>query len=61
MSWMKDSCGNWYCESPVIAGHAECSSVWNKGEDGCWFLTESVSPSSLISSLPCRKKLSLAV
>lgn len=39
--WMKDANGNWYYDGPMLTKQPEVpSSVWDKNENGAWFLSE---------------------
>jgi len=57
--WMKDMNGNWYCDGPLCTGCCSSSFVWDKNEDGAWFLSESSALSATFASFPAAS-LSLA-
>lgn len=60
MMWMKDTDGNWYCDGPLFTcAQADSGFVWDKNEDGAWFLSKALS-SSQVSSFPRSGVYSLA-
>ncbi len=59
--WMKDTNGNWYCDAPLCTGCCASPLVWDKNEDGAWFLSEPGTVSPVLSAFPATVRFSLAV
>ncbi|TDY61916.1 hypothetical protein C8D99_104161 [Aminivibrio pyruvatiphilus] len=52
MMWIKDANGNWYCDGPLCTCSPKASAcVWDKTDDGSWFLAQSAVPVSIMPSL----------
>jgi hypothetical protein len=61
MMWIKDANGNWYCDGSLCTSSLAASSfVWDKNDEGTWFLAQAAAPVSRIPFLPRGGTMSFA-
>ncbi|MBL3538453.1 hypothetical protein [Aminivibrio sp.] len=61
MMWIKDANGNWYCDSPLCTCSPKASAcVWDKNDEGSWFLAQPAASISGMPSLHCGSAMVLA-